>query len=162
MKVSDIPDLRDRIKKGALWEGYVAASLAFAGFKIVMEPKRIREDTENPYLFEDTTDLIVEGIKVQVKSRSLRFTKPSDFQYDTILVCRYNGKEIPNTPYIMVSQLTGDIIASLPGTERFVETQEDKVRGYSYKAVFAKKKDLADFTTLCNWIKENGAVSQTV
>jgi hypothetical protein len=165
MKVSDIPDLRDRIKKGAIWEGYVAASLAFAGFKVVMEPKRVREDAECPYLFEDTIDLMVQGIKVQVKSRSIQFNKVADFPFNSILICRYDGKEIPTTAYIMVSQVTGGMIASLPDSKRFIGTQEDKVRGYSYKAVYAKKESFVDFATLCSWLEEtilHGAVSQTV
>ena len=149
-----LPGMVDRIREGAYWEGYAAAACAFCGFSVEMGPRRVRDEAEPITTFSEQVDLVVNGIPVEVKSRSISFTSPSDVPFEQLTICRYTGA-LPTVPYLIISAPTRRIVASLPGIgERTVAPQRDAERGYSCPSVQVHRDSLVPFSGFVDWMRE--------
>ena len=116
--------------KGFKWQQYVADYFKSCGLESIVPNNRLGDVDPLDYSSEefkkyrdehgydkdaylDEPDLIVEGEILEIKSRNLDFSCPSDYPYDTIMVesvSGWEGKIRKPSFYICVSQKTGRMI----------------------------------------------------
>lgn len=125
---------KKELEAGFKWQLRVANYLNKFGLDAKVPPLSFRNKIENAVEYADLEDILCEGRTFEVKSRSLRFTKPSDFPFETILVDTVRGLESKETKpdaYICVSTVTGAMIALSKSTQdKWVKSQRyDHTRG---------------------------------
>lgn len=159
---SEIPDyFRKRWEAGNLEEGYVAGVLAGLEFYVLVTPRHIRRPGESLETFRGQKDLLVglsagrvPLVQLEVKSCAAAFTwETKSLPFDPFSVC--SVKEASYTaPYAFVSQVTGAILAHLPGKgERFKGMQPDFVYRISRERMQVHRRDVVTFEELVTWLR---------
>lgn len=125
---------KKELEAGFKWQLRVANYLNKFGLDAEVPPLSFRDKIENAGEYADLEDILCEGRTFEVKSRSLRFTKPSDFPFETILVDTVRGWESKKTKpdaYICVSTVTGAMIVLSKSTQdKWVKSRRyDHTRG---------------------------------
>lgn len=104
---------RSEVAEGHKWERRVAEKLAEWGFEVQIGPQTVRESAGQIKDYAKELDLLVEGLRCEVKSRRLTFGGPSDYPYDDAIVDTVFGfdKKQPEPHLCLcVSQPTGFLI----------------------------------------------------
>jgi hypothetical protein len=78
---SDDVFLRE-LKKGIRWELYVASFFSDLGFDVSSPVEEIGESYGDRFRFRGSVDLFVLGVPIEVKSRSTRFSCPTDMPWE--------------------------------------------------------------------------------
>lgn len=98
---------------GHKWELYVAERLRELGYCVwVPELEEYKKPHDPKYA--NSSDMLVGGHIVEVKSRNVQFTCPGDFPYPTIFVkskASYDAMTDKPVMCVVVSQLTGEMCA---------------------------------------------------
>lgn len=125
----------ESLRLGYKWQEYVAGVLVKAGIEVRQSPLEIaKTEGEIRRFTENEQDLIANGEYIEVKSRSLNFSSPSDFPFTTAIIDTVYGwkrKRVKPFSILIVSQQTGGI-AVVDGGDRdswTVGRDYDKRRG---------------------------------
>lgn len=109
---------RRMTEMGWKWQRMVGAFFEAKDLHVVLPPYSWRETREDIPLHNDSLDLIVEGHRIEVKSRDLDFsTDPRTFPYERAFVdtvSSYDSHAVKPLAYVFVSQRTGAML-STPG-----------------------------------------------
>lgn len=103
------------LREGHRWEMHVADVLEGLGYDVDRPPPIVTVgDVNNRADYVDQKDITANGVVLEVKSRNLEFTCPTDFPYETVFVDTKSGFQAKNVKpriYVCVSQKTKGIIA---------------------------------------------------
>ena len=127
----------EECKKGQAWQEYVGKYLESQGVKTEVAELSFRDnpnvkDYSNDEAgrwamarqkmnnarkeYVNSKDIVIPNVGyIEVKSRNIKFTNPSDFPYSTVIidtVAGYNQKKPKPILYVSVSQKTGAMIAT--------------------------------------------------
>ena len=109
---------REQMEIGWKWQRFVGAFFECHGFEVELPVFSFRKDAAHIEDYADTEDLMVNGERVEVKSRNLHFTSdPATFPYPRAFVDTVNSYDtykVKPIAYVFVSQLTGGML-STPG-----------------------------------------------
>ena len=119
------------------------------GFDVQMPELAVRASIKTAGKFRDTLDLLVNGHRVEVKSRAVRFTGPKDWPDNRLPAFvdtkpKYDAHADQPLAYVFVSQATGAMVCTdgrLAASRRWsVEKRRDRVRNIqeSFYAVEGK------------------------
>lgn len=153
---------RREIAEGARWEGWLAQRWTEMGLPVTTTPLSVRPSVEERAAYSDSGDLMVGRFKVEVKSRSLKFSAPFDFPFSTVLVCAANrlGEWEKNRPTaIAVISRPRLSVVVIPFSTRARWTQGrqiDGVRGIEYDAVYCRRVDLRSEEEFVTWVRAHG------
>lgn len=105
----------EQMRTGWFYQKFVGAFFEAHGLTVSLDPFKFRADRDHIADFRDTPDLIVEGERIEVKSRDLKFWTPATFNYarpfvDT--VSSYDAYEVKPLAYVFVSQQTGAMVCT--------------------------------------------------
>lgn len=124
-----------QLVKGHMYEYIPAVYFACAGLTVRVGGLSVRGDIAWAWAWSDQTDMLVQGVPVEVKSRSVRFTSPTDYPYPSAFidtVSGYDAKPVKPVAYVLVSQVTGAMLCT-PSDRVYshwgVELARDSVRG---------------------------------
>lgn len=149
------------LKKGHQWQTLPQVFFQLQGLKVEMPDLSVRSNIAEAGHWINTTDLIVEGNPLEVKSRDEAFTAPDTFPYSTIIVdtvAGFDAKKEKPIAYIMISRKTGCMLALASNSQSQWEIQErfDHVRKITDKFYFASTSLLRPLNTLVNFLRKNG------
>jgi hypothetical protein len=85
----------------------VARWLRGFGKAVTIQPLKLRPDISRAPEFSDKGDLRVDGDRIEVKHRSLRFTGPHDFPFPSIIVDvahAWDNAHPKPAPYVILNQ----------------------------------------------------------
>lgn len=143
----------DELFKKLLSSGYGWQLLPYIflrqnGFYVEMPALEVRDNLNDAKAFRDTIDILVEGHRIEIKSRSFRFTSPHDWPLSKnplfVDTCsKWNAHEKQPLAYVFVSQVTGGMVCTdgRSNAEWSVVERFDSVRGIheSFYAVDREK-----------------------
>jgi len=101
------------LNSGYGWQFYVWSFLRMQKLDVGLEPYAFRESIEQADDFKDEPDITFFDRHIEVKSRKLAFTVPSDFPYRTVIIDTVSGhkkKKRKPSCHICVSRKTGGMI----------------------------------------------------
>lgn len=103
-------DFKRRLAVGARFQRLVAEKLRAAGLDVLeSRPSFCTDPSKIPSYTRNETDLIAEGLPLEIKSSRATFTGPEDFPFSHAIletVSGFHGKTTPPYAYILVSQPT--------------------------------------------------------
>lgn len=105
---------------GHFWERYVGLFLSKQRLDVQLGEQTLRENIEEAEAYADQVDLVCQGANLEIKSRSLLFTSPSDLPFPDMIVDTVSGweKKSPEPDFVVaISQLSGAMVY-LPTTTR--------------------------------------------
>lgn len=152
-------------RKGHKWEKYVAAFLKLQGLEVELKEQTIREHVRDAPQYKPSSDLLCEGVLMEIKSRGIIFHTPGDFPYETIFVDTENGWVAKNPrpkAIICISQKTGAMMWLPSSTESQWKktTRTDHVREIEDTFYEAERKLWKPIHILCQTLKEKRRKSQ--
>lgn len=112
----------EMLERGYGWQLIPYIFFKQHGFDVSMPELEIRGSIKTAGRFRDTLDLIVDGHRIEVKSRGVTFTSPSDWPYNRLpafvdTVSKYDAHKEQPLAYVFVSQRTGAMVCT-DGRER--------------------------------------------
>lgn len=148
------------LQTGHRWAIYAAEVLCEHGVNAQALPLTFRpsNSVEDRSKYYNEFDLLVEGYRVDVKSRRLSFTSPGDYPYDTAIVDTVQGwKRKTDKPVavLLVSQLAKGIVVVPPSQQhRWTKvTRFDSVRKCEFENYEAPRDDLKTLEEFIEWIR---------
>lgn len=143
---------------GHAWQELPATFFKLHGFEVQTPELKIRESITEASKWLDSTDLIVEGFKLEVKSRNEIFTSAQSFPYETALVdtvSGYDGKIEKPLAYIMISRPTGSMLCLKAESSQgwTVQKKFDHVRKIEDQFYLCDRKLLQPINVLVSFIK---------
>jgi len=150
------------LKKGHKYQEYVAQQLSNAGLDIVCSDIKPVEYTRNKsYNYPEDKDIVVGGdFVIEVKSRSLIFTEPDNFPFDTAIVDTVRGwdqKDPEPKAVVIISQWTWKAVCINVESSKHLWTTEhihDSVRGIVDNTYLCPKECLKTSKDLANWLRK--------
>jgi len=127
------PRFKNRWKKGEGYTTLIAQRLRTDGLAVVEPEKRFRESFKDRKAFEDEVDLVVNGRRVEVKSRKPVWTTLADFPFPDIFVDtvkKWDGHAEAPVAMMNICQSTGAIIV-VPGKSHALWTRREERDNYS-------------------------------
>lgn len=148
---------------GLIYEKYVAKLLGDAGLDVELGPVGYAETVEEREAWKPSIDVIVRGNKrttrIEVKSRRVNFTKPTNFPYPDIIVCTKSSWEgYTDKPdfFVHVSKETEAIVVnrSVPHEREqwFLRKDWDNVRKFRDWYYHCPRKLLYDWDRLIAYL----------
>lgn len=129
---------RELTELGWKWQRFVGNFFEASGFEVELPDYSFRDTVADIKDYSDSYDLMVEGERIEVKSRDLYFTAiPMTFPYPRAFVdtvSSYDHYKIKPLAYVFVSQQTGGMLCA-PGRNQAevdrweIVTRKDHVRG---------------------------------
>ena len=140
-------------------EDLVATHLRGAGLDVDTPPKSWRADVSERHAYANELDLIVQGLRVSVKSRRVEFTTPDDIPanrnplfVDTMR--KWDQRTPEPVAVVCVSQVTKAMIWT-PASRRWqwsVKHAYDNVRGFAQDFWVADRSLWEPIDTLIGWL----------
>lgn len=149
---------RQQLAIGHAHAQYVAGVLRLAGVSVAVTPHRVRERVGDRHRWRDEYDLLANGKRLEVKSRSLKFTGPRDFPKPTAYVYALRGwdaKIHKPAAIVLVSQETRGL-AVVPASTRpkwIARKTDDHVRRIRYTVLEAPRELLKSVDELVDWLQ---------
>ena len=148
------------LSKGHKQEEIVRDKFVAEGFDVILPDSRKAKDN-----FIDTGDLFINiGTKqlvFEIKSSQIEFNCIEDYPYDDVMfemVENWQKKEHKDsiTAYITISQKTGFafVVPCSLKDKWYIQTKRDSKRNYTKKFWFIKKRYLATFDDLVEFLKQ--------
>lgn len=152
-----LADLRDRARRGWVYQARAAYWLGLAGFDVQLSKYEMRRDDESPDRFRDEEDIRVgiDGWKyeaVEVKSKNVTFSAaPESFPFDDVLAygTRKGRRDLPVLLFSSATKDAPPLGLIDDGSERFVRMTTDQRRGIEYQVWVAPKRLLLGFDDWC-------------
>jgi hypothetical protein len=149
---------RRELEHGYQWQRYVVEQLRKNGIVARVPDLHFRTSVSDRHDWEETTDVTLEnGKSLEVKSRRLKFTGPTDYPFPTVIVdtvSGYNAKRVKPQAYVLVSTITGNIIWM--SGERIgwtIQEKYDATRKISDSFFLAPREALMPFCELVSVLK---------
>jgi hypothetical protein len=146
------------LKQGYYWQHLPLTFFELHGLEVQMPELKFRASIKEAEKWKNSSDLIVNGFIIEVKSRNESFTSPESFPYETILVdtvSGYDAKDVKPLAYIMISRPTGAMLTlrstSSKGWQK--ESKFDNIRKITDDFYLCKKKRLQTLDVLVSYIK---------
>jgi len=101
------------LREGHAWQMLPATFFTLAGLRVEVPALRERERQSQARQWSDTTDIVLNGWPIEVKSRREAFTSNIDYPYKTAFVDTVSGFEAKTTKplaYVLVSRPTGAML----------------------------------------------------
>ena len=141
------------------WQMFAAGYLAANNLPVVVSSLKIRDNIQNRKEFKDNGDLFIGERIVECKARSLEFTSPEDFPFETIFVDTvHNWKEKAIKPfaYICISKITMKMIATngLNPHRWIITRKHDSVRNIRDDFYSAPRSEWRPISKLIDVIRE--------
>lgn len=150
---------KEQLAIGHRWAEHVVSILTAAGLDAEATPMSVRATVEDRGQYAQELDIVVEGIRVECKSRKLRFTdSPSSYPYRTAFldtVSGWDAKETKPTAVVLVSQLTGACLVIPVRTSRDSWTTRaihDRVRNIDERCYECPRELLLPMATFVDWL----------
>lgn len=102
------------LRKGHAFQLKVADALMQMGYAAEVPELFVSKKDGFDYSFAQSEDVVVGRHVIEVKSRNLKFSGPENFPFQTIFVDTVEGYDLKDKKpalYVVISQLTGDMIA---------------------------------------------------
>lgn len=150
-----------QLRTGHEFAEYVAERMMREGLAVRVTPIEIRADIEDRHRFADEHDLTVgrhRELRIDVKSRNLRFTSAADYPYPTALVDTLSGwraKIRKPSAIVLVSQVTGAMLVIPRSTEPHwaVRRRTDRVRNIDDSFLEVPTSLLKPLDELVTWLE---------
>lgn len=155
----DTEKFKKELTDGFAWQELPAVFLKIHGFQVEMPTLVFRDSIKDASKFFETKDLIVNGKRIEVKSRKEKFSTPDDFPYSTAIidtVKKLDGRdEVPHA-YIMISRFTGCMLWANPQNREGwkIEKKFDRTRKYWDSFYIMPKNDLLTMDSFLDFIKD--------
>jgi len=137
--VEDSTAFKARWEKGESYTSQIAKRLRSEGLEVVEPERTFRESFEDRKRYRDEVDLVVSGVRIEVKSRRHHWMTLDDFPYPSIFVDtvkKWDGHKVRPFATINVSQKTGAVIV-VPGKSHSKWTKVSGVdKDSKYKSEF--------------------------
>lgn len=151
-----------QLRTGHAFAEYVAAQIRRHGLVVRVTPMEIRKDIADRHRFADEHDLTVgrdREVRVDVKSRNLRFSGVADYPYPTALVDTLSGwtaKLAKPSAIVLVSQVTGAMLVVPRSTEPrwIIHRRTDRVRRIDDEFFEVPTSLLRPFDEFVHWLKD--------
>lgn len=148
------------LKDGFSWQRLPLTFFDLHELKVEMPELEIREGSiKNAGKFFNSKDLLVNGKRIEIKSRKEAFTSPDSFPYKTAIVDtvkKYEGRDDKPFAYVMVSRITGSMLwvdASTPDNWS-VKRKFDKTRKYHDNFYEIPREQMKTMDSLVSKLKE--------
>jgi hypothetical protein len=129
-----------------------------------MPELEIREGSiKNASPFFNSKDLMVNGKRIEIKSRKEAFTSPESFPYKTAIVDtvkKYDKRDDKPFAYVMVSRITGAMLwvdATIPENWSIIK-KFDKTRKYYDNFYEIPREQMQTMDSLISVLKEGNNV----
>jgi hypothetical protein len=149
---------RERWEKGEKQTDLIAERLRSDGLDVKAPQRTFRKTYADRKNYKDETDLIVNGRRIEVKSRRFNWTSLDDYPYDTIFVDtvkKWDGHKVKPLASINVSQVTGAVVV-VPGKssgEWMKVSAKDKDTGFVYENYAAPRGTWKTYEQLVDFLK---------
>lgn len=147
------------LKAGHEWQMLAACFFKLHGFEVEVPELSIRNSIKQAGNWISSVDLLLNGKKIEIKSRNEVFSSPQSFPYDTIFVdtvSGYDAKAEKPLAYIMISRPTGCMLclrSDKPNAWK-IEEKFDRVRKIKEKFYVCDKKYLQTLDCLVGFLKK--------
>ena len=146
-----------RLDRGKKCEELVADLLASQGVNAVPTKWGLARHKGEIVQFKDEIDLLVNGLPVDVKSRTISFTSQEDYPYPTAFVDTVSGWEAKKrkpVAIILYSEPTGGTLVIRPSTRDSWTSQRrfDRDAGYSDDFYLVNKELLTSLDEFVLWL----------
>ena len=147
------------LETGYRYQYLVGERLRLAGLSVGLPELEIAETAEEALAFAQERDLTVNGHVLEVKSRALYFTSPSDFPFETAIVDTVRGwdqKQPEPLAVVMVSQSTEAMVVLPVRRSRSAWTTailRDRVRDLTDTFYLAPRSSLVPFSSLVRFLQ---------
>jgi len=133
------------------------------GFDVQMPKLDVRDSIKTAGTYRDTLDLLVDGHRIEVKSRAVRFTNPADWPSNRLPAfvdteSKYDSHAEQPLAYIFVSQLTGAMVCtdgrSCAKSRWSIVSKRDRVRNINENFYAVDRQYLRSLDTLVDLLRE--------
>ena len=156
--INETERFREELTKGYNWQKFVLLFLDLHGIKTEMPELEFRESIEKIPTFLNSKDMIANGQRIEVKSRTISFTSPNNFPYSTVLLDPPKKSDARKDvfAYIIVSRSTGAMIwLPMSSKEQWkVERKFDSVRKFWDDFYSVDKKLFKTMDSLINELRK--------
>ena len=147
------------LRGGHAWQLLPAAFFALHGLKVEVPQLSIRGDAQDARIWSNSTDILLNGWPVEIKSRRESFTSAADYPFDTAFVDTVSGyiaKQVKPLAYVIVSRPTGAMLClSVAKTRAWWEVlaKHDRVRDIDERFYAIDKRCLQPLSVLVEALK---------
>ena len=157
--IDDDTTFKKRWEGGEKFTKIIAERLRGDGLDVVEPERSFREEFKDRFKYRDEVDLIVNGLRVEVKSRKPRWTTLDDFPLDGIFVDttqKWDGHEETPVATINVCKSTGAIIVVRGNTRpKWTTTvRRDRTSGHESEFYVAPRETWTTYESLVEILKE--------
>jgi hypothetical protein len=153
------------LRRGHRWAEHVASAIRSRGLAVEVTPMELRADIDDRHRFEDEHDLMVGSrrpVRIDVKSRGIKFTSVADYPYPTAFVdtaSGWNAKVHKPVAIVLVSQITSGMLVVPRSTESTWRIRELRDRFRKIDDVFleVRTEHLRPFDDLVECLRLNEA-----
>jgi hypothetical protein len=150
-----------QLRTGHAFAEYVAAQIRRHGLFARVTPIAIRNDIADRHRLADEHDLTIgrhREVRIDVKSRNLRFSNVADYSYPTAFVDSVSGwtaKSTKPSAIVVVSQVTGAMLVVPRSTESLwiVRRRTDRLRCIDDEFFEVPTSLLRPFGEFVQWLK---------
>lgn len=148
------------LSDGFAWQTLPMLFFKLHGFDVEMPELEIREESiKNASKYFNSKDLLVNGKRIEIKSRKEKFTSPDSFPYPTAMVDtvkKFNGREDKPVAYIMISRDTGSMlwVDATRNSDWEIIERFDNTRKFNEKFFVVKKEKLLTMNLLVSALKK--------
>lgn len=137
------------------------------GFQVEIPELKIRSSIKEANKWINSSDLIVNGAVIEVKSRNESFTSKLDYPYETVFVdtvSGYDAKETKPLAYIIISRPTGVMLClkTLSAKGWKIESKFDRVRKIRENFYVCEPKRLQTLNFLTSFLKKQTVIENPV
>lgn len=147
-----------QLARGRRGEFAIASALLPTGRWLRVNSLNFRETFADRHDFHDETDLEIEGgHRIEIKSRSFKFTGPDDYPYPTAFVGavrRWRERQIPPCAVVLLSEVTSRAVVVAVSTrdQWVIERRRDSHRGFVEESYAVPRRLLLPWSRLVTHI----------